>query len=193
MSDVDCSCGSNIEDGIRRFFAPCTQELKCEKCFCETATQSMEITKLPPVLLLHLKRFIVDYSSDWSSISYRKNESAVYLNDNLSVHNDSGALSEFLASDCRITSHMNHETTATDKSFSLSSQMCTSTSKYVLRSVVNHIGSSANCGHYTADAQRGGEQSEWFRFNDACVTPISMTDAIEQSKQTAYMCLYELS
>ena len=193
-SDDLCSMSGNssIEDGLRRFFAPCTQELKCEKCFCETATQCIEITKLPPVLLLHLKRFIVDYSPDWSSISYRKNQSAVYLNEDLSLNHDSGALSEFLASDCAFIISPPSVAAGSNTSLSSLSSLCrSSSSKYVLRSVVNHIGSSANCGHYTADAQRG-EQNEWFRFNDTSVSSLSATDVIEESKQTAYMCLYEL-
>jgi ubiquitin C-terminal hydrolase len=166
---------SNVEDGLRRFFAPCTQELKCEKCFCETATQTTEITKLPSALLLHLKRFIVDVSPDWSNISYRKNQSAVSFDEELTLDEEVGVLSEFLASDCTLPT-----TTSIPQ-------------KYALRSVVNHIGSSANCGHYTADAKRMyGEKREWTRFNDSYVSRISGADATEQSRQTAYMCLYEL-
>jgi ubiquitin C-terminal hydrolase len=184
-------CSSSIEDGIRRFFAPCTQELKCEKCFCDTATQCTEITKLPQALLLHLKRFIVDFSADWSNVTYRKNQSAVHLNEDLSLDEEGGALYEFLAPDCTVI-HPTKATTTTPTSL-LSIQQRLQPN-YVLRSVVNHIGSSANCGHYTADAQRGrkGEKKQWIRFNDSYVSYISATEAIEQSKQTAYMCLYVL-
>lgn len=190
MYSSNDECGLSIDDGIRRFFAPCTQELKCEKCFCETATQSMEITKLPPALLLHLKRFIVDYSPDWSSISYSKNQSAVHVNTELSVHDDCSALTEFISSDCLVNKKLTSSGSVSIVS-TPTFQATTSASKYVLRSVVNHIGPSANCGHYTADAQRG-EQNEWFRFNDTYVSYLSATEVIEQSKQTAYMCLYEL-
>ena len=154
---------------------------------------------MPPVLLLHLKRFIVDYSPDWSSLSYRKNHSAVDLNEVISVnvHDDDdddddnrGVLTEFLALDCRMTKQL-ASTAAAGSNSVLPRTMTTTASKYALRSVVNHIGASANCGHYTADAQRG-EQKEWFRFNDTHVSSVSATEVMEQSKQTAYMCLYEL-
>lgn len=169
-----------MEDGLRRFFAPCSQEIKCEKCFCETATQKTEITKLPPVLLLHLKRFIVDVvDSDWSNVSYRKDQSAVILDERLSLDKDIGVLSEFLAPDCSLPA----------KAFLGSDQQPFS---YSLQSVVNHIGSSATCGHYTADAKRMYDQLEWTRFNDDCVHRISAVEALEQSRQTAYMCLYEV-
>ena len=202
IDDDDDMCSTNshcVEEGLRRFFAPCTQQLKCEQCFGDTATQVMEITALPPVLLLHLKRFIVDYSPDWSSLSYRKNHSAVDLNEVISVnvHDDDdddddnrGVLTEFLALDCRMTKQL-ASTAAAGSNSVLPRTMTTTASKYALRSVVNHIGASANCGHYTADAQRG-EQKEWFRFNDTHVSSVSATEVMEQSKQTAYMCLYEL-
>lgn len=169
---------TNVEDGLRGFFAPCTQELKCEKCFCETATQATEITRLPPALLLHLKRFIVDVSPDWSNVTYRKNQSAVHYDEALTLDADVGALSEFLAADCSMPA----PTTTT-----------TAAPAYALRSVVNHIGSSANCGHYTADAKKRKKgESSWKRFNDSYVSEISALQAVEQSRQTAYMCLYEL-
>jgi ubiquitin C-terminal hydrolase len=181
-------CATSIEDSLRRFFAPCTQEVKCEKCFCETATQCFEITKLPPALLLHLKRFIVDYNGDWSSVTYRKNQADVHLNEDLAVDEEGGVLSEFLSSDCTVALSSN--------SIPSDTMQCCAPRKYVLRSVVNHIGSSANCGHYTADAQRGetGSKSwQWWRFNDSYVSSLSMDEVMEQSKQTAYLCLYVLS
>uniref|UniRef100_A0A7S4ILU3 USP domain-containing protein n=1 Tax=Odontella aurita TaxID=265563 RepID=A0A7S4ILU3_9STRA len=62
--------------------------------------------------------------------------------------------------------------------------------KYRLKSVVHHIGSSANCGHYTADAQRSGE---WMRFNDRVVSRKEAKDVTgEAALKTAYMVLYEL-
>jgi Ubiquitin carboxyl-terminal hydrolase len=173
----------HVDDALRRFFAPCRQELKCEKCFCDTATQTMEIEELPPYLLLHFKRFIVDVSSDYSSISYRKDGSPVYFPDRLSLadhdyyHNNNGI-------DEDESSHLlDPETGATTTSNILIPD-------YRLISVVHHIGQSASCGHYTADAQR--TPGEWRRFNDSCVLNITKEQAIDQSRHTAYMVLYQL-
>jgi ubiquitin C-terminal hydrolase len=152
----------HVEDALRRFFAPCKQELKCEKCFCDSATQTMEIEELPPYLLLHFKRFIVDVSPDYSSISYRKDGSPVYFHDRLCFNTDD-------------------DYDATESSSSIGPE-------YRLISVVNHIGQSASCGHYTADAQR--TPGEWKRFNDSYVTSITEKQAIDQSRHTAYMVLY---
>ena len=65
--------------------------------------------------------------------------------------------------------------------------------KYSIRSVVNHIGWSASCGHYTADVARccpDGEWS-WTRFNDSFVSRVSPKEAIEDSTRTAYLIMYE--
>jgi ubiquitin C-terminal hydrolase len=181
---------ASVEDGLRRFFAPEKREIKCEKCFCATATQTSEIIKLPRALLLHLKRFIVDVSPDYSVITYRKNQSAVVFDDTLLVEEEHhGILNDFMATDCVLPQ----------------SQRQQAASSYALRSVVNHIGSSASCGHYTADAHRcydenndendnnkNQQQRVWTRFNDSYVSRISAREAMEESRKTAYMVLYEL-
>jgi len=174
--EIAPDCGS-VEDGLRRFFAPEKRELKCEKCFAESATQTMEITELPKALLLHFKRFIVDISPDYSAVSYRKNQSIVAFDDQLEIQEDSGGiLTEFLAHDC------------------LPPKCSSPSPSYALRSIVNHIGSSASCGHYTADANRRYSSGvrHWTRFNDSYVSTISQFEAIDTSQRTAYMVLYEL-
>ena len=88
-----------------------------------------------------------------------------------------------------------------------------------IRSVVNHIGNTANCGHYTADAYRklcaactylgSGKSSDsegrvhsgvvrmkrnWNRFNDSFVSQLDKVDKAmgDKSQQMAYMITYEL-
>jgi ubiquitin C-terminal hydrolase len=173
--EIGPGCAS-VGDGLRRFFSPETREIKCEKCFGESATQTTEITSLPKVLLLHFKRFIVEVSSDYSSVSYRKNQSPVAFDPEIELDRDGSSFSEFVAHDCVPT-----ESTRASLS-------------YRLRSVVNHMGASANCGHYTADAHRLYEDGsrDWTRFNDSSVSRISASEAIEHSQRTAYLVLYEL-
>jgi ubiquitin C-terminal hydrolase len=178
--EIGATSGS-VEDGLRKFFAPETREIKCEKCFCETAQQTMNITKLPRAMLLHFKRFIVDVSPDYTSITYRKNQSSVSFEEHLNFDDD-GVLADFLATDVSLPD------TPTSQS-----RTRTRPTGYRIRSVVNHIGSSASCGHYTADALlRYGDDREWTRFNDASVSKISTHNATAQSSTTAYMIMYEL-
>jgi ubiquitin C-terminal hydrolase len=172
---------STVADGLRKFFSPEVREVKCEKCFCETAHQTMEIERLPRALLLHFKRFIVDISDDYSSISYRKNQSSFSFDDKLEFEQDIGGV----LADCVSKDVIVYQQNCDDH------QGC-----YKIRSVVNHIGSSTSCGHYTADALRvypGQPDRQWTRFNDSFVSKISATDAINNSSNTAYLVMYELS
>lgn len=171
--DVGSSETTSVEEGLRKFFSPEKRELKCEKCFCESATQTTEITKLPPALLVHFKRFIVDVSPDYSSVTYRKNQSAVEFPSSLSLEMDA-LLRDFLAEDVTVP----ESTTPT-------------TPAYHIRSICHHIGPSASCGHYTADANRlyGPGERAWTRFNDASVSRLTSPNG---AAQTAYMVLYEL-
>jgi ubiquitin C-terminal hydrolase len=184
--DIGTDSGS-VEEGLRTFFAPESRQIKCEKCFCETATQTTEIVKLPRALLVHFKRFIVDVSPDYSSIVYRKNQSPVHFSKSLPV-SDRGVLGEFLAPDVDIPERPDGG--ESDDDYSMSDER-----EYLIRSVVNHIGSSASCGHYTSDAERlysNGERS-WTRFNDSYVSQVTEEDAMgESARRTAYMVMYEL-
>merc|ERR1711971_1392819 len=133
-------------------------------------------------LLLHFKRFIVDISPDYMSITYRKNQSSVALEKSLALCDDFGVLSEFLSADVSLP-RLNDQSCDTDDLV------------YSLRSTVNHIGSSAGCGHYTADANRmnSSNQRDWIRFNDSLVSNISEKEAMEDCSRTVYMAVYELS
>jgi ubiquitin C-terminal hydrolase len=176
--EIGSTCCSNVDDCVRKFFAPEKREIKCEKCFHNSAIQTTEITKLPKALLFHLKRFIVDVSPDYTSISYRKDLSSVAFEERIPLESDgNGLFEEFLAPGVSLPKD----------------------SYYAIRSVVNHIGSSASCGHYTADAKRPyeGEMGEdvtreWTRFNDSYVSKVSAEEAVANSSHTAYMIMYEL-
>jgi ubiquitin C-terminal hydrolase len=191
--EIGADSGS-VEDGLRKFFAPEKRDIKCEKCFSEVgATFTMEITKLPRAMLFHFKRFIVDVSPDYSSITYRKNQSQVDFSEKLSLHESHGVLSEFLAADVSIPeSRISRVMAREGDDNSMCDDDCRS---YEIRSVVNHIGSSASCGHYTADSNRlypNGER-KWTRFNDTIVSTLNKDDAMGLcAKTTAYMVVYEL-
>ncbi len=223
-----------VQEGLRKFFSHEKLELKCEKCFGESATQSMEIVRLPKVLLLHLKRFIVDISPDYTRISYRKNRSAVEFDEYLSLENDD-PLGEFLAADVHIPRFGRGEKdgatlnggggdsdTNNDDDFEILEPTDVNSEeddeddggmdregfvdlgrmkrKFKIRSVINHIGSSASCGHYTANAFKvrdnevGGDKlREWIKFNDSYVSSLSDGEAMgEQTQKSAYLLMYEL-
>jgi len=187
--EIGSESGCCVDDQLRKFFAPEERELKCEKCFFETATQKMEITKLPRALLLHFKRFIVDVSPDYTSISYRKNQSPFTFEKTLPLSAESGVLGDFLAPSVTVPKRIDQHHSAT------LSESSSKRSSYSIRSLVNHMGSSAGCGHYAADANKlySDGTRNWTRFNDARVSRISEKNAISDSSRNVYMAMYEFT
>jgi ubiquitin C-terminal hydrolase len=68
---------------------------------------------------------------------------------------------------------------------------------YSLKSIVHHIGSTANSGHYTADALRiradeTGMKTSWVSFDDGMTsetTSAAVRNSV-QNQKSAYMLLY---
>lgn len=59
--------------------------------------------------------------------------------------------------------------------------------KYRLTSLITHMGSSPNCGHYTAIAQAAN--GNWYQFDDSYVRSVPPQQAIHSD---AYVIIYEL-
>lgn len=178
-STCETSIRPTVEGCLESFFQPEDREIKCEKCNDGIeATQTMRILSRPRALLLHLKRFkMVEHRAKGEDgreevrFSFQKNKTAVELNDRLSLD---GYLSE--------------EATASILP-----------SDYSLRSIVHHIGTTANSGHYTADALRQTAEdgkptthSQWVSYDDSTSTEITLADVRTSlsNQKTAYMLLY---
>jgi len=178
---------TRLQDALRDYFTPQSCHLKCERCFGDSATQTMQLIKLPKTLLFHISRFTLTQTS--TSFSYTKNTNSIELQHNLSYHHhhnqppyatccpqpedEQGILNEFVSPHVQVPP-------LSDSSNHFNYQLC---------GIVNHIGSSAEYGHYTADAVRN--KKDWFRFNDEMVTPLRPGDAL-QNKSTAYLVMYSL-
>ncbi|XP_042565984.1 ubiquitin carboxyl-terminal hydrolase 8-like [Clupea harengus] len=61
-------------------------------------------------------------------------------------------------------------------------------STYSLMSVLSHIGTNADCGHYTSDcAEEGGL---WLSLNDEEVSPTTQDAVLRERASTAYLLFY---
>eukprot|EP00980_Cylindrotheca_fusiformis_P006468 scaffold1377_cov126-Cylindrotheca_fusiformis.AAC.13 len=144
----------------------------------------MKILSRPRAILLHLKRFVLvevprkkdDRDADdvdrGVHITFRKNKAPVELTEKLML----------------------------DSFRKVSSELATGAPQsYTIQSIVHHIGSTADSGHYTADALRvrpdqPGTNMTWVSFDDTMVETTSSAAVLEDvaKQKTAYMMLYTL-
>eukprot|EP00593_Proboscia_inermis_P012567 CAMPEP_0171322820 /NCGR_PEP_ID=MMETSP0816-20121228/115196_1 /TAXON_ID=420281 /ORGANISM="Proboscia inermis, Strain CCAP1064/1" /LENGTH=365 /DNA_ID=CAMNT_0011821389 /DNA_START=39 /DNA_END=1136 /DNA_ORIENTATION=- len=196
---------SHVEESLRKYFTPQSLELKCEQCFHGYAKQTMLMTRMPRILLLHLNRFVIHFNTpnDYSSIEYKKNTSRVGFMHSLDMSEyclDSQLQDDFGG----VLPSTNHAIEG--KHVGISTSFNTRLNKmkhrfsYSLKSVVHHIGDCADRGHYTADAMReekkddGLKQSKWMRFNDSLFNDIGCSKVNSTKEQeTAYMFMYEMN
>lgn len=162
----------NIEECLEAFFQPEDREIKCEKCQDGlVAEQTMKVLSRPKAILLHLKRFAMVEQP-------RKDDDTP----NFVLRKNKAAveLSKSLSLDPFV------------KGTAVASQ------NYKIQSIVHHIGSSADSGHYTADALRDDPKDKstktWVSFDDTLVERVSEADVLEDKprRKTAYMMLYTL-
>jgi hypothetical protein len=191
-----------LQDSLRKFLAPEKREIKCEKCFFDWETKTTEITKLPNALILHLKRFIVDMSPDYMTITCKKNHTPVEFSQSLSLNpwDEDGVLAEYLASDAKIPMpHVINDNLLHNKESQMLCDEATLDRKYCLRSIVHHLGSSGEYGHYTATVNRttvvnsNDSSRSWLYCNDNHLSEMRENQVLNASSQTtAYLFLYEL-
>ena len=166
-----------VDSCLANFFHPEDREVNCEKCKVgKIATQTMKILSMPKVILLHLKRFMVVEkpvvgSHNETEFVFKKNKVPVELTTDLSV-------------DKLLT-----------KNQSSGTKSAVAADKYRLKSVVYHIGNTANSGHYTTDALRVNPEDgreQWVSFDDGVTMEENLEAIVQKPKnqKTAYMLLY---
>ena len=140
--------------GLEKFFQPHKVSVKCDKNGCEglTCMKSQTIVRLPGALLLHLKRFKAQKQGNVDGsvgITFIKNSARVCCPTTLSLGPFCAPLKEKANDD-------NHSYCST----------------YKLKSIVRHIGDSANRGHYTTDALRSIPSAKSNSATDALRSPL---------------------
>jgi len=144
----------------------------------------------PNALLLHLKRFIVDIGPDFK-LQYRKINERVKFKNILNVgqyFSTDTPLADFACAGLICDNPFTDIYANEIKSDNLDTT-------YKLKSVVHHLGTNANRGHYTADVlTRNKDKELWMRCSDSVVTPCTdIQNAIlgARSQKGAYMIMYE--
>ncbi|PVU91288.1 hypothetical protein BB561_004489 [Smittium simulii] len=165
----------NLSECISKFVEPeildINNEWFCSNCKRKSsASKTLKISKLPLVLMIHLKRF--SYEGPFRD----KIDAMVnYPVSNLDM-------SPFLAFSAP-ESNLKNLQSNNIKNFNNSTSV--NPNSYHLYSVVNHMGSLTG-GHYTASVYNG-HRNEWNYFNDTRVLPISESEIVSPA---AYLLFY---
>ena len=171
-------------------------ERRCEACGHTRATHSRNLTALPAVLVLHIKRFTAMATSTGPML--RKVLRPVRADVQLDV---AGLCAPHVRGPPLQAPQPDAEP---DGLLSLDASSCDSQSQpgggrenadteYRLQAVVHHLGGSLASGHYTADAW-GPEPAPggaWLRYNDDQVSRISQGHALGMERE-AYLLVYTL-
>ena len=169
-----------VDKCLKSFFEPEDREIKCEKCDDgNVATQTLKVLSQPKAILLHLKRFVM------VEIPRKK----------LDDSNEPAGVD--------ITFRKNKAPVVINQKLSLHSFLKDTSEKeqsYSIQSIVHHIGSTANSGHYTADALRihpnePGKNITWVSFDDTKVETAKSAEILSslEKQKTAYMMLYMMN
>ncbi|KAJ3179155.1 hypothetical protein HDU87_003113 [Geranomyces variabilis] len=185
--DIAPDAVQTIENALMSITAPEVLEGFCTPSRTNrtgTATKQLSIEKLPPVIVLHVKRFRYDQAR-----GAQKLMKYVRYGAELKI------APEILAPSTRPTNPTNTNPTSASATTPPSPSTPTTHSsnirqpEYRLFAVVYHHGKHAAGGHYTADVQRSS--GEWLRFDDTLIAKIEERDVIaEKRDRQAYMLFY---
>ncbi|KAG7330523.1 hypothetical protein KOW79_006745 [Hemibagrus wyckioides] len=149
-------------------------ESKCTTCGGKFASSRWTFHTLPKFLVMQLNRFTVtEY--------YR----VVKLNTPMDIQPELQIEACPPQSDTPGTENSKAEVRETGRN-----HLGGSTSTYRLISVMSHVGSSAQYGHYLSDCYSRSCQ-QWKTYNDMLVSPITEEDVLTKRSSDAYVLLYE--
>ena len=138
----------SLDELIMRYFERETIEKRCETCGHRWASSSRRCDTLPNILLVHIKRFTTEIEDN--QVKLKKLRANIKLPGSIKdVGSDADVQSP-------VTPNIDGELIARRKSASL-------------LSVVSHIGSDFESGHYIAHVKES--PSRWVTYDDERVTP----------------------
>eukprot|EP00127_Corallochytrium_limacisporum_P002119 Clim_evm13s108 gene=Clim_evmTU13s108 len=137
-----------INSCLRSSFQPEEIEKRCDHCGHAKARRWERISRMPKVLILHLKRFM--HSKQWSTVTK--------IHDKISVSYQLNIRS--------LITQSNKRHKAESKENATGPIQRVSGDKYKLKAVVRHMGETVSVGHYVADILDG---HHWQTYNDSIV------------------------
>ncbi|XP_042565817.1 ubiquitin carboxyl-terminal hydrolase 37-like [Clupea harengus] len=189
-----------VQNSLELYFNESEVEYRCERCGGQVSSLRCSFYTLPQVLILHLKRFC--------PFTLTKSMAPLQLETELQIkqrtEDIAGRCGESpqvpapsAGSGCCPAAPSVLEGASSSKASSITQELEAGTerekveggsSTYSLMSVLSHIGTNTDCGHYTSDcAEEGGL---WLSLNDEEVSPTTQEAVLRDRASTAYMLFY---
>lgn len=180
----------SLHKALRHYTKSEEIEWKCSKCQGSKARKGIQFTRLPNVLVFHLKR---------------SNNAGGKITTSLEFPLEGLDMTPFAVESYRLENEESETQKAQIKRATLESErslMCQNyiksvqtTPPYLYRcfAIIRHKGASLNSGHYTTDAR--DQFGKWYTFDDSNVLPIETRALVdkERDKNNAFILFYERS
>ncbi|KAI8827288.1 uncharacterized protein EV422DRAFT_563373 [Fimicolochytrium jonesii] len=204
-----------LDSLVTSFFKGGEVEWKCDRCGAARASKTYRLESMPPVIIIHLKRFNLEPKS----FTIRKRNDAIVIPPEINFGRfKSGPASvktPDTVNEVHIIDldpephHLNNENVAPLAPSNLLMNAAASSladrarqqsvepppaeagvkrNQYVLRSIVSHLGSKPFRGHYITDVYDRGKGT-WTCYDDTVVTQ-NNDSAVEERRCTAYLLAY---
>ena len=169
--DIQPENVESIEDAIRNITVPeIMHDFMSPKKVRVEATKQVYLETLPPVLVLHMKRFVFDNVG-----GVQKLQKSVKYDSQLTIH------PEWMTPVHRSGAPATYKLFGSKYALGKDPHDIIGILTYVCI-VVYHHGTSAGGGHYTCDIRR--QNGQWLHINDTNIKPLSERDVLLTDKNT---------
>ncbi|KAG9328388.1 hypothetical protein JZ751_004711 [Albula glossodonta] len=192
---VDLVPGGSVQDSLDQYFKPCELEVRCQYCGGQQASVVQKFQSLPRVLLLQVKRF--NYNVRRGKLVKLQDQLKISPDLNLGTHSVTKVQPprpmnwQDLSSSLSQRAQIHKPSGSSDETSRHQGGDVPSTarSQYKISSVVSHIGSSINHGHYVSDSLDGSDR--WLSFDDDIVQERAQEKVLQKRGDRAYLLFYE--
>ncbi|KAJ8353839.1 hypothetical protein SKAU_G00214060 [Synaphobranchus kaupii] len=198
---VDFVPGGSVQDSLALYFKICEVECHCDWCFGHLASVEQKLQSLPRVLVVQLKRFSVNSRGNLVKLHDRLHISpqlCLQAHSRANVQRPGMPKPHLTQGDCYETSPppegavpftAEKKSSVEGRSAGRIVQDSYVMNEYRITSVLSHIGSNMQYGHYICESSEGNKT--WLSFDDERGQQMDQKSALRRRSTSAYMLFYE--
>ncbi|KAJ8376066.1 hypothetical protein SKAU_G00066460 [Synaphobranchus kaupii] len=198
---LDLVPGGSVQDSLALYFKACEVECQCHWCYGQLASVEQTLQSLPRVLVVHLKRFSLNSRGNLVKLHDRLHVSpqlCLQAHSRTSVRKPGMPKPDLTQGDCYETSFSPEDavTFTAEKKSSVEGrsagrigQDSCAMNDYRITSVLSHIGSNMQHGHYICESSVGN--TTWLSFDDERVQQVDQKSTLRRRSNSAYILFYE--